>query len=154
MGLRTCLLAILILVTGAEMVYGQTSCLPKNNSLQMLSQIDLTVDSDSVHRLTSDTGNTVRDTRVNLKSSFKTADGKLNLRVQWDEDFSGVSLPFNVYAVMILIDGKIVNWSDYTEHCTDVGISLYPGAVLSIPPIEIGSVGLASVQIMLWGRVL
>ncbi len=39
--------------------------------------------------------------------------------IYFDPEFDGVSLPYNLYAVLVIADGETLAWMDLTQGCRD-----------------------------------
>ncbi len=152
MGLKTVLLAS-IFILFPTFAHAQRSCLPDFTSLQALQTVALDRDMNSDYQLKSQGPNGLFVTKVLLSASYEAANRKLNLKVHWDEKFDGVSLPYNIFAAMVLQDGVPVGWYDLTEKCRGPGAGLFPGAYFTFPATELNPLSRSSLQIMLWGRI-
>lgn len=151
MGLRL-LLIILILTTATAKA--EPSCLPNYNSLQTLVNLNPSEDKEFQYPLLTDNGRELLMTKVNLRAVYSAQDKMLFMKTHWSNEFNGVSLPYNLYAIMILQNGKPLKWIDYTHQCQGPGISFYPGGAVTLPPIPVKGEGPQTLQIMVWGRVL
>lgn len=75
------------------------------------------------------------------------------LKVRFKPDFDGVSLPYNLYAVMIVREGEPVGWWDYTRACKGPGLSFFPGREIQLPKVNLVGGGAERLQIMVWGKL-
>ena len=122
-------------------------------TLQALQTLALDRDMSTDYQLKSQGPNGLFVSKVLLSANYEATNHKLNLKVHWDEKFDGVSLPYNLFAAMVLQDGVPVAWYDLTEKCRGPGVGLFPGAHFTLPATELNAVGNSSLQIMLWGRI-
>lgn len=79
--------------------------------------------------------------------------GVLQVSVQFDPAFEGVSLPYNVYSLLLVLDGQVVGWWDYTDGCRGPGLSFFPGAQIRLGTLNVVGDQPQKLQIMLWGRL-
>lgn len=143
---------VLILICGASAQAG--SCLPDVTSLQHFEVLQLDRDAQSRHRLKTMTHQAeVIETRTHVDLQYE-ADGnrELSLIFAFDEDFQGVSLPFNVYAVLITVDGEVLAYRDFTSACTEPGLSFFPGQTIRVPGAKLTGEGKRRLQLSIWGR--
>jgi len=145
------LILIVSMVLCIRPAYGQNSCLPDFTALQTMESLDPASPSNFVRSLISQRADGYFSTRVRLEG--EPSGGALQLRVRFDPDFEGVSLPYNLYAVLVVEDGRILAWHDYTQGCKGMGLSFFPGRVISLPPIKLVGVQPQRLQIMVWGRL-
>jgi hypothetical protein len=64
-----------------------------------------------------------------------------------------VSLPYNIYAVLVVSGGEVLAWRDLTKACTDPGASIFPGQSFALPPIKTSNMGKSDWHIIVWGRL-
>jgi len=129
----------------------QLSCLPSYTALQVVEDIDLGARHNFSYALKSENAVGLFDSRVFLSGS--AAGGQLVLRAHFDDTFDGFSLPYNLFTVMVMQDGKVVGYLDFTEACNDPGIGFFPGQNIWLGPIQLNGVGTSRVQIAVWGRL-
>ncbi|HMN69543.1 MAG TPA: hypothetical protein PKC28_13465 [Bdellovibrionales bacterium] len=135
-------------------IAAQTSCLPETLSGQFLETVDLGGASERVHSLKSVnmTGSFV--TKVQMVAGYQGgAEPTLALRFRFDPAFDGVSLAYNLYAVLVLADGQPAAWMDFTSGCTGLGIGFFPGREVAVPVVKLRATPAARVQIMVWGKL-
>ncbi len=77
-------------------------------------------------------------------------DPELHMTVRFDPNFSGVSLPYDLYAVRVEQDGQVLAEFDYTEGCTAPGIGFYSGQAVELPVVRLLST--ENVRIKVWAR--
>lgn len=94
------------------------------------------------------------DTRVHIQGQSDLKDPHLiRLTVGFDREFDGVSLPYSVYALLILRDGEVVMWWDFTHACQGPGLSFFPGKEIELPSLKLVGDKPQKLQIMVWGRL-
>ena len=126
--------------------HGQTSCLPKYTALQTMES-----KSSFSHFLTSQNSQGLFTTHVLLEGNI--VDENLKMKLQFDPNWEGVSLPYNLYAVMVIADGKPAAWYDFTRGCETAGIGFFPGRSLELPPVKLLGSPAQRLQIMVWGKL-
>ena len=125
--------------------YSQTSCLPNYTALQTTE-----VRSSFSHFLTSKNSQGPFTTHVVLEGAV--LDENLKMKIQFDPSWEGVSLPYNLYAVMVIADGKPAAWYDFTRGCEAPGIGFFPGRSVELPPVKLLGSPVQRLQIMVWGK--
>ena len=110
-------------------------------------------DLSSDYQLKSQGPNGLFVSKVLLTANYQSANHQLSLQVHWDDKFDGVSLPYNLFAAMVLQDGVPVGWYDFTDKCTGPGVGLFPGSQFTLPATGLRGTGNSALQIMLWGRI-
>lgn len=122
------------------------SCLPDFVSLQATEK--LSSPQQMVHSLKSSRGGVLFQTDAVMDSSY---DGEtLKLRVRFT-DPTALSLPYNLYAVLVIVNGEVVSWQDLTGQCSGSGQSIFPGQTIELQPVKIRSQGL--IQFSVWGKL-
>lgn len=74
------------------------------------------------------------------------------LSVRFDPEFTGVSLPYNLYAVLVIHNGAVAAWWDYTQGCKGPGLSFFSGREIDMPPLKMVGGASDQLQIMVWGK--
>lgn len=139
------------MLLNATASWAQLSCLPDFNSLQVLETVDLAGSKTFSYPLKSENANGLFNTRVFLSGTLSNR--TLNLKAHFDETFDGVSLPYNLFVVVIIQDGQVVQYIDFTDACNDPGISFFPGQAVSLTPVALEGEGSTRLQIAVWGRL-
>jgi hypothetical protein len=131
------------------------SCLPDWTSLQSIQDIDVKQSSRLKSFLSSQNASGKFQTKVIFESDYSALSGQLTLTLQFDPDFTGVSLPYNLYSVLVVAGGQVLAWEDFTEQCNGPGNGFYPGRLVTLPTIKINQpVGeKEKLQILVWGRL-
>ena len=91
-------------------------------------------------------------TKVVLDGNYDPASGKLSLSNHFDEKFEGVSLPYNLFAVLVIADGHVVAWQDYTQGCVGTGVGIFPGQKFLLKPVNLPA-NKQKLQITVWGSL-
>lgn len=129
------------------------SCLPEFNSLQAILQLDLSTDSARGFQLKSDNASGVFITKVVMDYVYSAQTQTLNMKFHFEDSFDGVSLPYNVFAILVLQNGTLVAWYDYTKACQTLGPGIYPGQSFSPLPVKLSGSGRQPLQFIVWGRI-
>lgn len=128
--------------------HGQTSCLPDYTAAQAIWSANAPTFKQSL--LSRRSGNLIT-TRVWIEGT-RTKDSA-DLWLRFDPDFDGVSLPYNLFAVLIIRDGEPAAWWDFTASCKGPGLSFFPGREVHLPPLKLIGGPSDRLQIMVWGRL-
>ena len=135
----------------AGVAHGQPSCLPDFTALQTIEVLKST-DHSFAYPLASKGPAGEFTTRV--RAEGRMIDGKaLSLRFLFDPTFDGVSLPYNLFAVMVLVDGVAIGYHDFTNACTSPGLSFFPGRIIEMPVVKFPHAGAERLQVMVWGKI-
>jgi hypothetical protein len=125
---------------------GKESCLPDFTSLDIFQ--DASMQSFSLPLKSQ-----------NVSGPFVT---RATLDGQWDGTalaltfqfrFDGVSLPYNIYALLVVSGNEVLAWQDLTKTCTGPGVSIFPGQHFALPPIKTSNMGKSDWHIIVWGRL-
>lgn len=151
--LRALLLASIGLWSGTLMA--RLSCLPDFNSLQILQVIDLAQAQTQTitYPLKSMNAHGLFETRAQLEMMVQAENWILDFKVLFDPKFGGVSLPYNVYALLVIQGGQVISWQDFTGGCRGPGIGFFPGQVVQLPKVKLIKSNSNVIQVMLWGRL-
>jgi hypothetical protein len=148
MSLLRCLtLSTLVLLCG--LAHADRSCLPDYTAMQEFYSSGAPM--PAVKRLRAQNVSGSFETKVEAVIDWR--DGELLLSFRFDPAFDGVSLPYNLYAVMVLRDGEVVSWNDFTSQCRGPGLGFYPGREIRLDSIKLPGRPTQSLQIMVWGRL-
>ncbi len=126
--------------------YGQTSCLPSYTALQTTE-----TKASFSHFLISQNSQGPFTTHVVLEGAV--VDDILKMKIQFDPNWEGVSLPYNLYAVMVIAEGRPAAWYDFTRGCQTAGFGFFPGRSLELPPVKLLGSPAQRLQIMVWGKL-
>lgn len=129
------------------------SCLPEFNSLQILETFNIDSTADFTYPLKSENASGIFISKVRLTVSLDGFSHEMKLRAHFDEAFQGVSLPYNLYSILVLQNGAVIGWYDFTRECHGPGVGFFPGQFFSPPAIKLSGEGKQSFQIMVWGRL-
>jgi hypothetical protein len=127
--------------------FGQSSCLPVYTALQTVESSDVPFE----HRLIGNGPDGPHETRIFFGGAVENS--SLKMKVQFDPTFNGVSIPYNVFAVLVVADGETVAWYDFTRGCRSPPISFFPGRVIELPPVKLLGSQPQKLQIMVWGKL-
>ncbi len=159
MSLQT-LVALLLLGTWSSGAAGQTSCVPEYTALNVIEKVAPLEGTVFVHSLRSKNGaGDMFTTRVQVEGRVSAGEASagevpsLEMSVRFDPAFGGVSLPYNLYTILVIGDGRVLNWLDFTDSCRSPGISFFPGREVHIPSVKLIGVDPQTLQIMVWGRL-
>lgn len=142
---------ILFLVLGiATPAFGQSSCLPDYTALQTIENVD--AGASFARQLQSRNSNGYFQTRVRLEGEVDS-NSQLGLMVRFDPAFEGVSLPYNLYSVLVVSEGEVLAWLDFTRDCSGPGLSFFPGRQIRLPAIKLIGGRPQKLQIMVWGKL-
>ncbi len=130
--------------------HAQKSCLPAHTAAQVFWTFSENSPSQA-QKLVSDRSGQLIKTRVQLEGH--RAGGEVNLSVKFDPTFDGVSLPYNLYAVLIVREGTVEAWWDFTESCRSPGLSFFPGREIRLPAVKVIGEKPEQLQIMVWGKL-
>lgn len=145
-------LGFFILVFFTPLAQAQSSCLPTQNALQVFEVLSPGQNVKKAYPLYA--GMEHRPWLEAILEVNRHDKNDVHLTFQFEERFRGVSLPYNLYAVLVLSQGAVVAWLDFTNECLSPGISFFPGQEIEIPvgnlpPLESPH----SLQVMVWGRM-
>jgi hypothetical protein len=151
---RSTLVALILSLASVSAHAGQTSCVPEYTALNVVERVVPADASAFVHNLRSANGGGMFTTRVQVEGRVSAGEvPALDMTVRFDPAFQGVSLPYNLYTILVISDGRVLNWLDFTDSCRSPGISFFPGREISIPKIKLIGADPQTLQIMVWGRL-
>lgn len=134
--------------------FGQRSCLPSSTALQVIETVVPEKSGHFTYNLMSDRGGTLAKTKVQVTGSYSASSSReVKFTIGFDPQFQGVSLPYNLYAMMIIRDGEVIGWWDFTLGCTEPGLSFFPGREIELPAAKLIGDKPQKLQIMVWGRL-
>jgi hypothetical protein len=139
-------MGLFLLILFGWFAHGQRSCLPSFTALQTFETAH-----EFKHGLSS--RNSQGDFLTHVIFEGTRTENELRLRVGFDPAWEGVSLPYNLYAVMVIANGESVAWLDFTNGCQGPGISFFPGRTLDLPVVKLLGVSGQKLQIMVWGKL-
>ena len=123
------------------------TCFPPFTSLDVFQAVNKDNPQFS-HRLKSRNLQGLFVTRATLEG--KLNERKLELAFHFRAD--GVSLPYNIFAVLVATDSQPLAWHDLTKGCTGLPGSIFPGQSVKIPPVTLPS-DPVDLHIVVWGRL-
>jgi len=141
------------LIFSGDLLAQSNSCLPAWNSLQTFETFDAQQDYDFSHVLYSESASGRFATKVLVDGHYSAQTHQLIMKTHFDDKFNGVSLPYNLYSVLVIENGEVNRWQDFTAGCDGPGVGFYPGAVFTLPTFKLKGVGRELVQIMIWGMI-
>lgn len=133
-------------------VRAENSCLPPFLALQVYENVS-SQSSGFSYSLRTLKSNSWQQTRVLLTADPADQNGAMPLRVHFDPKFDGVSLPYNLYAILITHENEVVGWWDFTNGCNSPGMSFYPGDEVLLPAFKRLGNDVQKIQIMVWGMI-
>jgi hypothetical protein len=147
-------LVILAFLLSSTTVFAQSnSCLPPWNALQSVESFDVTHDYDFSHVLDTENASGRTPTKVVIDGHYSAQTHQLSMNTHFDDKFNGVSLPYDLYAVLVIESGEVVSWQDFTKGCVGPGVGFYPGQNFQIPYAKLKATGKDVIQIMVWGML-
>jgi hypothetical protein len=146
MMIRATLFAGAIAAATSYAAQAAESCLPDFTSLDVFQDASAPTFS---HRLKSRNVKGPFLTRATLDG--KSDDGTLNLTFRFKTD--GVSLAYNIYAILVAAGPNLLLWRDLTNGCKGPGISIFPGQQHALPAIKLSGSGKSNLHIIVWGRL-
>lgn len=126
------------------------TCLPEFTALDVIETVNAGSARTFTHPLKSKNVGGIFLTRVVLTGEF---DGqRLSLTVRFPAD--GVSLPYNVYLLVVGTEQDMLRWQDLTRGCKAPGASIFPGQSVNLDAIKFQpDAGTANLHLILWGRL-
>jgi hypothetical protein len=148
-------LVIFGLLLSSTSVFAQSnsSCLPPWTALQIIETFDGSRDYDFTHVLETENASGRSPTRVVVDGHYSAQTHQLSMNAHFDDKFNGVSLPYDLYSVLVVESGDVAGWQDFTKGCTGPGVGFYPGQNFPIPYSKLKGTGKVSIQIMIWGML-
>lgn len=131
--------------------FGQTSCLPPFTAVQSAWIAGGAEAKPFSTRVLIQKSGQLVPARVLFEG--ETVGEAIKMTVRFDPKFDGVSLPYNLYAVLVIRDGETAAWWDFTSACTGPGISFFPGQEIHLPKLKLIGAEPERLQIMVWGRL-
>jgi len=129
------------------------SCLPAWTSLQSIEILDTTKDYDFSHSLEGENASGRYTTKVVVDGHYNAQTKQLTLTTHFQNDFNGVSLPFNLFSALVIEAGQVNGWQDFTKECNGPGVGFYPGQMFQMPAFKLKGSGKETVQFMIWGSI-
>jgi hypothetical protein len=125
------------------------SCFPEQTSLSAIETVVPGIARSFSHRLKSSNIDGIFLTQATLEGAF---DGRhLNLGFRFEVD--GVSLPYNIYAVLVASANDVLAWFDLTNGCNGPGASIFPRGKFDLPTVKFEAAGALDLHIIVWGRL-
>ncbi len=150
-----CILSVLVVFFFASIVFAELavpmSCLPETLSLQAFESISASGNSRSFP-LKSEKFGQIKDSGAQVRIDQDIQSGRLDVEFSFQAE-DGISLPFNVYALLIVTSDGEKEFRDFTSHCTDPGIGFYPGQKVKLDPIFLKLREEQTYHLMIWGRM-
>lgn len=129
----------------SDAVMADPSCFPKHNALQLFERVNITKDETKTYLLNSDAPNR-QWTEAQLSYASQ---GALSMTFKFEDRFDGVSLPYNISAVLVIQNGVPLTWVDLTQNCRTPPVGIYPGQKFKLPLGQLNAPN-ASLQIFVW----
>ncbi len=151
------LLPVLLMICPGE-AQAFRSCLPDFTALTVVKSVGEEGEGEFTQILSSENESGRFQTDVEWVGNL-TADPQsgyqLNMKFRFSAFAPDLSLPANIYAVLVVFNGAPLAWWDFTEECMDPGISFFPGQEFDLPqiknlPVE-GSP--RQLQVIVWARL-
>jgi len=128
----------------------QSSCLPDFLALQ--TQVPGRVDQTFARDLQTRVNGELIPIAVEFRGEMRS-DGQMHSHLQFTLNDDHVSLPFNLYAVLVASHGRVLAWWDFTLGCEQPGVSFFPGRVFTLPTLKNVDGSVETLQVMIWGRL-
>jgi|GEM_PF-1673281 hypothetical protein len=128
------------------------SCLPAATSLQAFDANAAKPSEKKIYPLTSLKWDQVRETPVQAEVFYNQEKGGLEISIFF-KDPEAMSLPYNLYAVLVTTESGRVIWRDFTDACKEPGLSFFPGRRLQLEPFVLKLQPQESYRVMIWGRM-
>ncbi|MGZ3722396.1 MAG: hypothetical protein ACXVA9_05670 [Bdellovibrionales bacterium] len=138
---------------GSTAFADRSSCLPEFNSLQTQQVLDLGSAAQDTLELKSENSQGIFVSKARMSYTLDPASKQLQLRFHFDDKFDGVSLPHNLYSVLIVQNGSVVGWLDFTSQCQGPGVGFFPGQSFRPPALKLSGEGKQNFQFVVWGRI-
>lgn len=150
--LLTVALLILLVVRGAGFgtASAQSTCLPEFAALDAIELLKANVPRTFTHRLRSKNVDGIFLSKASLTGRF---DGINQLDLEFRFDREGVSLPYNIYAVLVASPEEAFAWHDLTKGCTGPGASIFPGGSFKLPATKLSRSLAINLHLLVWGRL-
>jgi len=147
---KVVLLSILGVFSLSAQAQSPISCLPEATSLQAYESGGQGDMAKTYELMTLRFGQLAASgVNVQLKQSQKDQSLELSFSFQQDDI---MSLPFNIYAILVVTEKGETIWRDLTAACTDPGIGFYPGQKVELDPIPLKIGPSESYRVMIWGQ--
>jgi hypothetical protein len=140
------LLAGWLATGGAASARAEDSCLPDFTSLDVFQ--DASAPSFSLP-LKSQNASGPFVTHATLDGRW---DGTA-LALTFQFRFGGVSLPYDIFAVLVTSGRDVLAWNDLTNACSGPGAGIFPGDSFPLPPIKTTAAPKPGWHIIVWGRL-
>lgn len=129
----------------------EVSCLPEYTSLR--AQADLQATPMQTFVLRSEGSKGLFDSKVRLDVSLNEQGDQLRLKFYWDHSFEGVSLPYNLFSVLVIQNGVPAGWLDFSSDCQNPGVGFFPGQSFSPSPVKVDGHAGKQFKFIVWGRI-
>lgn len=140
--LRTIVLLNLLFPLNVWSDSGRKSCLPEQTAAQLIWTLETSNADSLLYQLTD---------QVQLVG--ERSGDSVHFKIRFNPDFQGVSLPYNLYAVMVVKEGEPMAWWDFTRSCLAPGVSFFPGREVQLPKVNLVGGRAERLQIMVWGKL-
>jgi hypothetical protein len=125
------------------------SCLPDWTSLDVIESISPGLPSAFSLRLRSRNLSGDFLTQATLEAGF---DGSI-LNLGFRFEMEGVSLPYNIYALLAAAPDAALAWHDLTNGCSGPGASIFPKGKYDLPHLKISREKPFDLHVIVWGRL-
>jgi hypothetical protein len=129
----------------SSVAQADTSCFPKHNALQLFERVNIAKDQTKTYLLNPDSPNRQW---TEAQVSYSTQ-GDLAMTFKFEDRFDGVSIPYNISAVLVIQNGLPLTWLDLTRSCEVPPVGIFPGQKFRLPLGKLSGPQ-ASLQIFVW----
>jgi hypothetical protein len=148
---RVVLFLTFLMLAASLPAVAQNSCLPDYLAAQTLVHVSEGKTVALTLPLKDQNANGEFMTKVQVDA--KISPEGIHLTAHFNDGFQGVSLPYNLYSVLILRNGQPLEWLDFTNLCQGPGIGFFPGRHVDLPLVKFDGAKGGDFQIMIWGRL-
>lgn len=128
------------------------SCLPDVTSLQTFETWSIDQPLEKIYELKTQKFDRIKNTQVLVSATHNLDKKSLELVFSFSKP-DVMSLPFNIYAIMVSTSRGEVIWRDLTSSCMEPGIGFFPGQKIPLEPIPLELNEGDSYRLMIWGRI-
>jgi hypothetical protein len=146
-----CTFSILAIMIGAHFdILSAETCLPGFSSLDVIEVVETGSSHSFSHQLKAANRSGIFLSRATLNGEFEGQELKLSFHF----DFDGVSLPYNIFALLVASETEVLAWHDFTRGCYSPPPSIFPGQSYNkTPAIRINNPGKFNLHIIVWGNI-
>lgn len=127
------------------------SCLPEATSLQVFEIWNESASTRKNYPLKTLNFERLKDSGVEVSMKYSKERKAFDLSFTF-KDSNSISLPFNLYAIMIANSRGKILWKDFTSSCMDPGIGFYPGQTVNLDDLSMELQDKEPYRVMIWGQ--